>query len=98
MQIIFAPAGVLDTASGNNQVFPRGTGVVVANAPFPIRPDGAGVTRAGVVLAPMDYRFLMVLSGFVMVLGRFVRIPGSFVFGVGFALQMLGCRLNPRCR
>ncbi|MCX7561477.1 lysylphosphatidylglycerol synthase transmembrane domain-containing protein [Sulfitobacter sp. F26204] len=44
----------------------------------------------GVVLAPWDYIFLMVFSGFIMVLGRFVRIPGSFIFGAGFALQMLG--------
>lgn len=44
----------------------------------------------GVVLAPWDYIFLMVFSGFIMVLGRFVRIPGSFLFGAGFALQMLG--------
>jgi glycosyltransferase 2 family protein len=44
----------------------------------------------GVVLAPMDYLFLMVFSGFIMVLGRFVRIPGSFVFGAGYALQILG--------
>ena len=44
----------------------------------------------GVSLAPWDYIFLMVFSGFIMVLGRFVRIPGSFIFGAGFALQMLG--------
>jgi uncharacterized membrane protein YbhN (UPF0104 family) len=44
----------------------------------------------GIVLAPWDYVFLMVFSGFIMVLGRFVRIPGSFIFGAGFALQMLG--------
>ena len=44
----------------------------------------------GVVLAPWDYIFLMLFSGFIMVLGRFVRIPGSFIFGAGFALQMLG--------
>lgn len=44
----------------------------------------------GVVLAPWDYIFLMLFSGFIMVLGRFVRIPGSFIFGAGIALQMLG--------
>lgn len=44
----------------------------------------------GVVLAPWNYVFLMVFSGFIMVLGRFVRIPGSFIFGAGFALQILG--------
>lgn len=44
---------------------------------------------AGVVLAPRDYFFLMVFSGFIMVLGRFIRIPGSFIFGAGFALQLL---------
>lgn len=44
----------------------------------------------GVLLAPWDYVFLMVFSGFIMVLGRFVRIPGSFIFGAGFALQLLG--------
>lgn len=44
----------------------------------------------GIVLAPWDYIFLMVFSGFIMVLGRFVRIPGSFIFGAGFALQLLG--------
>jgi len=49
----------------------------------------------GVTLAPMDYLFLMVFSGFIMVLGRFVRIPGSFVFGAGFALQMLGVPDEP---
>ena len=49
----------------------------------------------GITLAPMDYLFLMVFTGFVMVLGRFVRIPGSFVFGAGFALQMLGVPDEP---
>ena len=49
----------------------------------------------GIVLAPMDYLFLMVFAGFIMVLGRFVRIPGSFVFGAGFALQMLGVPDEP---
>jgi len=44
----------------------------------------------GVVLAPMDYLFLMVFSGFAMVLSRFVRIPGGFVIGAGFALSALG--------
>jgi glycosyltransferase 2 family protein len=44
----------------------------------------------GVVLAPMDYLFLMVFAGFSMVLSRFVRIPGGFVIGAGFALGALG--------
>ena len=44
----------------------------------------------GVSLAPWDYVFLMVFSGFIMVLGRFVRVPGSFIFGAGFDIQILG--------
>lgn len=44
----------------------------------------------GVTLAPWDYVFLMVFTGFVMVIGQFVRVPAGFVFGAGFALQLLG--------
>jgi len=44
----------------------------------------------GVVLAPLDYLFLMVVAGFAMVLARFVRVPGGFVIGAGFAIATLG--------
>lgn len=44
----------------------------------------------GVVLAPMDYLFLMVFAGFAMVLARFIRVPGGFIIGSGFALNLLG--------
>ncbi len=44
----------------------------------------------GIVLAPFDYLFLMVFTGFAMVLARFIRIPGGFVIGAGFALKLLG--------
>jgi glycosyltransferase 2 family protein len=44
----------------------------------------------GVVLAPLDYLFLMVVAGFAMVLARFVRVPGGFVIGAGFAIASLG--------
>ncbi len=44
----------------------------------------------GVVLAPLDYLFLMIFAGFALVLARFVRVPGGFVIGSGFALKLLG--------
>jgi hypothetical protein len=44
----------------------------------------------GVVLAPLDYLFLMVFAGFALTLSRFVRVPGGFVIGSGFALRLLG--------
>ncbi|MEQ8343530.1 MAG: lysylphosphatidylglycerol synthase transmembrane domain-containing protein [Marinovum algicola] len=44
----------------------------------------------GVVLAPLDYLFLMVFGGFSLVLSRFVRVPGGFVIGTALAFQLLG--------
>ena len=44
----------------------------------------------GVLLAPMDYLFLMVFAGFGLVIARFIRVPGGFVIGSGFALKLLG--------
>lgn len=44
----------------------------------------------GVVLAPFDYLFVMVVAGFALVLARFIRVPGGFVLGAGFALKLLG--------
>ncbi len=44
----------------------------------------------GVVLAPLDYLFLMVFAGFSLVLSRFVRIPGGFVIGSALAFELLG--------
>ena len=44
----------------------------------------------GIVLAPLDYLFLMVFAGFALVLARFIRVPGGFVIGSGFALSVLG--------
>lgn len=44
----------------------------------------------GVVLAPLDYLFVMVVAGFALVLARFIRVPGGFVLGAGFALNLLG--------
>ncbi|MEC5322936.1 lysylphosphatidylglycerol synthase transmembrane domain-containing protein [Aurantimonas sp. C2-6-R+9] len=44
----------------------------------------------GIVLAPLDYLFLMIFAGFALVLARFVRVPGGFVIGSGFALKLLG--------
>lgn len=47
-------------------------------------------TAVGVVLAPLDYLFLMVVAGFALVLARFIRLPGGFIIGSGFALRVLG--------
>jgi len=44
----------------------------------------------GVVLAPFDYLFLMVIAGFALVLARFVRVPVGFVLGSAFALKHVG--------
>lgn len=43
-----------------------------------------------VVLAPLDYLFLMVFAGFSLVLSRFVRVPGGFVIGSALAFNLLG--------
>ena len=44
----------------------------------------------GVLLAPIDYLFLVVFLGFLIILTRFARIPGGFVVGGIFALGLLG--------
>ncbi len=44
----------------------------------------------GIVLAPFDYLFVMVIAGFALVIARFIRVPGGFVIGSGFALNQLG--------
>ena len=44
----------------------------------------------GVLLAPMDYVFLLVFLGFLIILSRFARIPGGFFLGALFALDLLG--------
>ncbi len=44
----------------------------------------------GVVLAPIDYLFLMVFLGFLIISTRLARIPGGFVFGGIYALDLLG--------
>lgn len=44
----------------------------------------------GVVLAPFDYLFLMVVAGSALMIARFVRVPGGFFIGSGFALKQLG--------
>ncbi len=49
----------------------------------------------GIVLAPLDYLFLLVFAGFAMVLARMIRVPGGFVIGSGFALQLLGVADEP---
>ncbi len=43
----------------------------------------------GITLAPLDYVFIMVFSGFTMIMTRFVRIPGGGVIGSAFALKLL---------
>ena len=44
----------------------------------------------GIVLAPLDYLFLMVFAGFSLVLTRFIRVPGGFVIGSALAFNLLG--------
>ncbi len=44
----------------------------------------------GVVLAPMQYVFIMVFLGFLLVLAGLLRIVGSFTFGIVFVLQGFG--------
>ncbi len=43
----------------------------------------------GVVLAPFDYLFILILSSFAGILGKFIRIPGGFVIGAALALELL---------
>jgi len=44
----------------------------------------------GVVLAPFDYLFIMVFSGFALIISRFVRMPGGGLIGSALALKLLG--------
>ena len=44
----------------------------------------------GVVLAPFEYLFIMVFSGFALIISRFIRLPGGGVIGAAFALKLLG--------
>ncbi len=44
----------------------------------------------GVLLAPMQYVFIMVFLGFLLVLAGILRIVGSFTFGIVFVLQGFG--------
>lgn len=43
----------------------------------------------GILLAPFDYLFLLVVAGFSLIVARFVRIPGGFVIGSSLALKLL---------
>lgn len=43
----------------------------------------------GVVLAPIDYVFLLVFAGFAHILAHAARVPGGFILGSIFALGLL---------
>ncbi len=44
----------------------------------------------GVLLAPLDYLFLIVFLGFIVILTHFVRLAGGFILGAIFALGLFG--------
>jgi len=44
----------------------------------------------GVVLAPIDYVFLLVFAGFTHIIAHAARVPGGFIVGSIFALGLLG--------
>jgi len=44
----------------------------------------------GVLLAPIDYLFLLVFAGFAHILAHLARVPGGFIVGSIFALGLLG--------
>lgn len=44
----------------------------------------------GVVLAPIDYVFLLVFAGFAHIIAHMARVPGGFIVGSIFALGLLG--------
>jgi glycosyltransferase 2 family protein len=44
----------------------------------------------GILLSPLEYLLVMVISGFALIITRFVRLPGGGIIGSAFALKLLG--------
>lgn len=49
----------------------------------------------GMLLAPMDYVFLLVFLGFLIILTRLARVPGGFFVGNVYVLDLLGIAEEP---
>jgi len=48
----------------------------------------------GIVLAPVDYLFLMVFSGLALIAATFVRVPGLYFFATVMAFDLVGLGFN----
>jgi glycosyltransferase 2 family protein len=71
----------------------RGAGVILASIGMKVISTThflwAGLA-IGILLAPFEYLFIMVFSGFALIISRFIRLPGGGVIGSALALKLLG--------